>query len=115
MSQRRSKYNAVKTKLDGHTFDSKAEARRYSELVLMQKAGTIEYLAVHPRYLLQEKFTDARGKKHRAINYVADFHYVENAQLIVEDAKGYRSEVFRIKQKLFCKRYPEIDLRILEV
>jgi hypothetical protein len=66
------KYNAKKTKLDGFTFDSQAEARRYQDLKLMHEAGEIHKLRVHPRYLLLDKFT-VKGVKYRAIEYVGDF------------------------------------------
>jgi len=49
---RRRKYNAVKTKVDGYVFDSKAEARRYLELKELRQAGKIRSLSIHPRYEL---------------------------------------------------------------
>jgi hypothetical protein len=49
----KNKYGAVKVKLDGYTFDSRAEAKRYGELKLLQKAGEIIELKVHPAYRLE--------------------------------------------------------------
>lgn len=120
MTQRRSKYNARPTTIDGIRFDSRAEARRYEELVLLEKAGKIDEIDVHPHYELQAAFTDQWGRKHRAIHYIADFEYTELVApdyivTVVEDVKGFRTAVFRIKEKLFRKRYSHIDLRILEV
>ena len=117
MTQRRSKYNAKPTTIDGYRFDSKAEARRYGELLLLEKAGEITDIRVHPHFLLEQPFTDNFGKHHRAIHYIGDFDYYEKSSglIVVEDVKGHKTAVFRIKEKLFRKGYPHIDLRILEV
>jgi len=111
------KYRNVKMQLDGYTFDSKAEARRYGELKLLQEAGEITDLVVHPVFVLQPAFRDfrdeefgdfrgGRGKYYRAITYAADFQYLECGQTIVEDVKGKRTAVFNIKLKMFLYRYP---------
>ncbi len=120
--KRKSKYNSEKVELDGHTFDSKAEARRYGELVLMQKADEIRELKVHPRYELQGKFVAGPMQtKYRAIVYEADFSYREVSPwgdlcgFVAEDVKGAKTAVFRLKEKLFRFKYRGIDLRILEV
>ena len=118
--RRPNKYGAIKTTVDGHKFDSKAEARRYTELVLFEKAGHIIHLSVHPRYMIHDEFTDGNDKVWRPIMYEPDFYYLERTQdgeweTVAEDVKGKRTAVFRIKEKMFRKRYPHIDLRILEV
>jgi len=102
---RRSKYNAVKVRLDGYTFDSKAEAARYNELKVLERAAIISQLEVHPRFELLEAFTDNEGKRQRAIDYVADFAYWQDGQYVVEDVKGVETPVFKLKKKLFLKRY----------
>lgn len=113
------KYGNVKTEIDGWEFDSEAEAQRYKELKLIQLSGQIEDLTCHPTYELHPAFRDRRGVKHRAIIYEADFRYTElrgNLQLdVVEDVKGMRTKEFRIKEKMFRFRYPDIDLRLIEV
>ncbi len=108
--------------VDGHSFDSLAESRRYSELLLLEAAGQIEDLTVHPVYLLQASFTDATGRRHRAISYEGDFGYTEvldpqsiQGRAVVEDVKGHRTEVFKLKEKLFRFKYPTIDFRIVEI
>jgi hypothetical protein len=109
------KYNAKKVQLDGHTFDSKAEARRYCELLLLKEANEIHSLKVHPRYTLLDPFT-VKGVRYRGIYYESDFEYVENGRMITEDVKGFSTQVFRIKRKLFLKRWGDIyELRIVEV
>ena len=99
-----SKYNAIRTTIDNITFASKREANRYCELKLLHQAGEIEELQVHPRYTLLEPF-EVKGVKYRGIVYEADFSYTENGVQVVEDCKGMKTQVFRIKEKLFIKRY----------
>ena len=98
------KYSNKKTIADGIKFDSKAEARRYKELVLAQKAGIIRDLELQPEFLLQDKFK-YNGKTERAVKYIADFKYfdVSKGVYVVEDVKGVQTEVFKIKRKLFLK------------
>lgn len=88
---KKSKYRAIKCEIDGHTFDSKAEAKRYSELKLMQQAGKISELQLQPRYILQDSFKK-NGQAFRKIEYIADFSYMENGNLIIEDVKRYEDK-----------------------
>lgn len=105
--KKKSKYSAVKTKVNGIKFDSKKEARRYKELKILEKADEIKSLELQPRFLLQEKFKYA-GKTIRKIEYVADFRYIdEKGNTIVEDVKGMKTEVYKIKKKIFLKIYGE--------
>lgn len=108
------KYNAKKTTVNGITFDSKAEARRYSELKLLVQAGEINGLILHPTFELQPPFVDVDGKRQRAIKYVADFQYTENGRPIVEDVKGVETPVFRLKMKMFKYIYSEYELRLVK-
>ena len=110
-----SKYNNKRTMCDGHTFDSMAEAYRYSDLRLLEQAGTITHLRLQPSFQLQPAFTDAQGRKHRAIVYRADFSYQEGGALVVEDVKGAMTQVFRLKERLFRYQYATIDFRVLRV
>ncbi len=104
-----SKYKAKKTVIDGITFDSKAEAKRYQELKLIERAGQIKHLSLQPRFTLQEGFVNIHtGKKERAIEYVADFMYLENGVIIVEDVKGMKTSDYKIKRKLFIHQYQDI-------
>lgn len=102
----RSKYHAKKTVVDGITFDSKREADRYLVLKSMEEDGTIEGLRRQARYELVPAF-DVDGKHYRPVFYVADFTYVdkETGEEIVEDVKGMRTDVYKIKSKLFARRY----------
>lgn len=110
---RYNKYKNVKTIIDGIKFDSKAEARRYTELKLLEKVGEISNLKLQPKFILQHSFKH-EGKTVRAITYVADFQYTENGKEIVEDVKGVETAVFKIKKKMFIKAYDGIyEFRIV--
>jgi len=109
----RNKYNARRVTMDGYTFDSQAEAARYAELKLLQAAGAIAALEVHPRFELQPAFTDRAGQQWRPIHYEADFAYLEDGQRVIEDVKGAETQVFRLKRKMFLRCYPALDLRII--
>ena len=102
--------------IDGQSvkFASIAEARRYDELRLMELAGAITNLVLQPRYILQKAFTSNEGEKVPAITYTADFRYLEEGQVIVEDVKGRQTDASRLRQKLFMKRYPECHFRLVD-
>lgn len=89
------KYRNVPTEVDGIRFASRREANRYCELMLLVRAGTISNLELQPRYNLT-----INGVK--VATYVADFRYEESATgaVVVEDAKGVRTPVYRLKKKL---------------
>lgn len=103
---RGSKYNNQIRYVDGFRFDSIAESLRYQELKLLLAAGEICRLRLQPKYELQPGFS-LDGKRIRAIHYVADFEYYDNAigEIVTEDVKGVQTAVFRLKHKLFQKRY----------
>jgi len=106
------KYKNRKIVVDNIKFDSILEANRYQELKLLQKAKQISNLRLQVPFLLQEGFKK-NGKTHRKIEYIADFVYEENGQTIVEDTKGMKTETFKIKQKLFEYKYPELSIKII--
>jgi len=96
---RRSKYGAVPTVVDNIRFASKAEARRYAELLLLQKAGEIEALELQPKFPLL-----VNGVK--VATYIGDFRYFALDRHsppfeIIEDVKGGpTTPVYRLKKKL---------------
>ena len=113
------KHNARRTTVGDLTFDSTLEAKRYGVLRLMEKAGEIADLEVHPEFVLQEGFTTPAGKREQPIRYTPDFTYRIPGQdrLVAEDVKGYKgivTDAFRIRARLFGKRYPEYDLRVVD-
>ena len=100
------KYNAKKTTVDGITFDSRKEAERYKELKALELVGKIDMLELQPRFVLMEGFR-YEGKAIRKIEYVADFLYrdLSTLELVVEDVKGVKTDVYKLKKKLFLKHY----------
>lgn len=102
-----SKYNATPTRVDGLRFASKREAKRYNELKLMERGGEIVALEIQPKFPLIVN-------KQKLGNYFGDFQYRDTAtgDLIVEDVKGVRTPVFRLKAKLVRALY---GVEIVEV
>lgn len=94
------KYNAVRTEVDGISFASKKEARRYGELKLLERAGEIEDLELQPRYVLWCKNKILKTPTGRYYIYVADFSYRENEKEIIEDCKGMRTELYKLKRAI---------------
>ena len=94
--KRPSKYGAKRVEYDGHAFASQKERDRYIELKLMQRQGMISDLTLQPRFPLT-----VAGFK--VCTYVADFQYRDLGldEMIVEDVKGYKTDVYTIKAKLF--------------
>ena len=107
------KYKNKKIVIDRYVFDSIAEGKRYRELSLLEKAGEIHNLELQPKFLLQESFKK-NGKTYRAINYVADFKYIKDSKTIVEDVKGIQTDVFKLKHKIFEKKYTDLELKIIK-
>ena len=108
-----SKYRNKKTQIGMYVFDSIAESKRYKELSLLEKAGQIKGLKLQPKFLLQEGFKK-NGKTYRKIEYIADFMYIENGKVIIEDVKGMETDVFKLKRKMFEYKYPGFELRIVK-
>lgn len=98
-----SKYRNKKTEIDGIVFDSKVEAEYYYHLKLLQKNKLILGFERQKRMLLQEGYTrPSTGTKVRPIFYVVDFIvYENNGEKIYVDVKGMKTDVFRLKQKMF--------------
>ena len=130
MNLSKSKYKAVKTTIDGITFDSKKEAKRYTELKLLEKAGMITHLEVQPvyqitingvdickyradfRYLTvraedREQYTNSKGE------WIVPTQTGDPEGQIVEDVKGYKTPLYRLKKKLVEASYPGTLIREL--
>jgi hypothetical protein len=100
----KNKYRAVKTEVDGIMFDSKREAARYMELVLLERAGEISRLELQPKYDCV-----VNGKK--ICTYKADFRYFNANGSVVEDVKGMKTPVYRLKKKLVEALYPGVTIQ----
>jgi len=96
--KRAHKYGAKSCLIDGIRFDSQAEGRRFSQLKLLLRAGTIEDLVLQPRFPFV-----VNGIK--VCTYVADFGYREADESVVEDVKGVKTDVYRIKRALMKAIY----------
>ena len=122
-STRSSKYGNRKTAVDGITFDSQKEARRFQYLKWAEGQGLIYQLRLQQDFTLQEAFTTSDGKRHRAIRYKADFTYkigppqsryvVEDhwlvlppGTLVIEDVKsnGTRTKEYNMKKKMMAEK-----------
>lgn len=113
MSYNWTKYNNQKITVNGQVFDSKKEARRYKELLLLEKAGVIKNLSRQVKFVLIPSQRDENGKVvERECSYKADFTYEEGIKTVVEDVKGYRTKEYIIKRKLMLYQY---GIRIREV
>ena len=99
---KRSKYGAVKTSVDGHTFDSKKEAEYYQELKLRLQSGDIKGFCLQPIFVL------APGLK-----YKADFivFYNDGTSEII-DTKGFKTKEYIAKKKVFEDKF---NLKIKEI
>lgn len=98
------KYHSKKVVIDGIEFMSKKEGNRYLQLKKLQEEGIISNLKMQVPFILVEPFV-LNGKKYRKMEYIADFVYIRDGKQIVEDCKGYRTEVYKIKKKLMAYLY----------
>lgn len=99
------KYGNRRTVVDGVALDSRAEARRYQELLLEAQAGAITDLHVHTRY-------DLVVNGWRVGRYEADFDYRRDGRLVVEDVKGHRTDAYRLKRALMRALF---NIEIVEI
>jgi hypothetical protein len=109
------KYGAIKTQVNGITFDSKAEARRYSQLLMLEKAGHIAGLTLQVSFELAKsvKFSgDKRAKP--PLRYVADFMYsdIKLGKIVVEDVKGVATPLFKAKRHLMMALHG-VEVRVV--
>ena len=117
-----SKYHSIKTKtFDGIEFDSRKEARRWTELKLLERAGEIKDLQRQVKYILipaqyetieryskkGERLKDGTKLIERECSYVADFVYTDlrTGKKVVEDTKGVKTKDYIIKRKLMLFVY----------
>lgn len=94
---RKSKYGNKKVKVGEFVFDSKKEAARYGELLLLEKVRRIANLEVHPEFVLVVNGV-------RICKYIGDFRYLdEDGDTVVEDVKSKPTRLkqgYRLKRKL---------------
>lgn len=95
------KYRNEKTTIDGIPFSSKREAFRYCDLRILEKAGKIHGLRLQVPFELAPSVKIA-GRMRPPLRYIADFVYLEHGVPVVEDCKGYRTDVYKIKRHLMA-------------
>ena len=105
----KSKYGNRKCSVDGYTFDSRKEAKRYLELKYLLLTGAIKDLALQKPFVLDEGFVDKTGYRWRDFTYVCDFYYydVEKQEWIIEDVKSEatkKDKVYRNKKRFMAKQ-----------
>lgn len=101
----RNKYYNKKCVYKGIEFDSKKERDHYIILEQLEKTGQIKELKLQVKFELQPKFI-INGKVIRPITYIADFTYLDkDNKLVVVDTKGFRTEVYKLKKKMFEYQY----------
>ena len=106
------KYHNKKVIIDDIKFDSVKESRRYQELKWLEKANEISELRLQVPFELQPSFKKD-GKTYRKIEYIADFVYYDTKQdkYIVEDTKGFKTDVYLLKKKIFEYKYPHLTIK----
>ncbi len=102
--KKKPKYRNEKTNIGSIAFDSKKESQRYKDLKLMEKAGVIT------AFILQPKIPIIINGK-RICYYIGDFGYFKDGVQIIEDCKGFKTSVYRLKNKLIKALY---NIEILE-
>lgn len=110
--QSNAKYKNIKTTVNGITFDSKKEANRYVELLLLQRANVISNLELQKKYVLIPSQYEGKKCIEKECYYKADFVYEENGKTVVEDVKGHKTKEYKIKRKLMLFNY---GIKIKEV
>lgn len=101
-----SKYKNTKIISEGEKFDSRKEFNRYLELLIYQESGVIQDLKRQVPFVICDKVINEEGKVlQRESKYIADFTYIKDGELVVEDAKGFRTDLYKLKKKLMFQRY----------
>lgn len=89
----RNKYGNIRTLADGFLFDSKRESKRWLDLCILLRAGQIKNLkrqVIFPLIVNGELLC----------KYKADFVYEDHGKRIVEDVKGVKTDIYRLKKKM---------------
>ena len=96
------KYKNKKVTTTDGKFDSQLEYYRWCELVLLEKAKKITDLKRQVKFVLIDK-----SKYGREISYIADFTYLENGELVIEDTKSSatKTRLYGLKKRLMAERY----------
>jgi hypothetical protein len=96
------KYGAKAVQLGTERFASKREAKRWTELQLLERAGEITNLKRQVKIALLGEFHPIRTPTGRNMMYVADFVYWDNrlGAEVIEDSKGFATPEYKIKRAI---------------
>lgn len=106
------KYHSKRVEYEGKVFDSLKEKRRYCQLQLLERQGIISDLRLQvpfelipPIYedvevQLKTKVKTVKKLVQRATTYVADFVYLQDGRVVVEDTKGFKTPEYELKKKM---------------
>lgn len=84
----KNKFRAKRHVFNDHTFASGREKRRYQQLLLLERAGEINQLELQPKYEIIPRQLKPNGGVEIRAEYTADFRYIENGAVVVEDVKS---------------------------
>lgn len=104
----RKKFNNSRKKVDGIMFDSMAEANYYKMLKKEKEEGSIIDFEIQPEFVILDSFCTYSGKNIREIKYRADFKVIiSKSRTEVVDVKGFATTDYKLKRKMFLKKFPE--------
>lgn len=102
------KYGAKKTIYEGRKYDSKLEAAVAQEIDLLSRAGEVTRVEPQKTFGLYAK----NGSK--ICNHRVDFALTfKDGHQEVWEAKGFATEIWRLKRKLFEDNYPDIPYWVI--
>ena len=109
-NKKENKYHNTKIEYNGIKFDSIKEKNRYVGLKQLENLGVIKDLKLQVKFELQPSYK-YQDKTIRAINYYADFTYIQDNKLIVEDTKGFKTKEYLLKKKMLLYKYKDIEFK----
>lgn len=109
---KRPKYGNRRVVVDGITFDSIAESKRWQELRQMEEEGLISHLERQPRFNLRSGTNPVRYPSGRQAFYKADFAYFDGNKRIVEDvkSKATKTDVYKLKRAIVEAMHPAVTI-----
>ncbi len=98
---KRNKHGAIKKTVDGYKFDSKKEAEVYGKFKILQQAGKISNLDIHPSFVI---FLNGR----KICKVILDFMYYDLLEKRYKyiDVKGFdkKTSKFRVTRESAIKK-----------
>lgn len=98
------KYHNEKVLNEDGKFDSKYEYQEWCRLKVLERGKVISELRRQVPFDLIPTINTKQGAL-RKITYVADFVYREGDKMVAVDTKGFETDVYVIKKRLFLLKY----------